>query len=157
MPMLLLIVISTLLASVASALFAGVLLLLPAPARERLLPMLVSFAAGALLGAALLSILPDALAAYPRPAWIFFVVLVGILCFFALEKLITRHHAGRSGSGAKRAVGYLILIGSGIHNGVDGVIIASSFLSNVHLGIAISLAVGAHEIPRELGDFAVLL
>lgn len=155
---------------VLSVLVAAVFLLLPETARNRLLPTLVSFATGALLGAAFLALLPHALESPQlgeRSAHgVFAVVLGGILLFFVLEKwVLWRHchahecetHAPGEGHGRKSASGYLILIGDGIHNFVDGVLIAAAFLTDIHLGIVTSIAVAAHEIPQELGDFAILL
>ena len=182
------IIIFSALGGVLSVLAAAGFLLLPASINTRLLGPLVSFAIGALLGAAFLAVLPHALegagedAAHRIPL----VVLVGVLAFFLLEKLVLwRHchieecevhgstHAGESGPGHdwrpdmpstialaphhSAAAGNLILIGDAIHNLVDGVLIGAAFLTDIHLGVVTSLAVIAHEIPQELGDFAILL
>lgn len=155
---------------------AGSVLLLSARLRERLLPMLVSFAIGALLGGAFLALLPHALEAPGVNAHdIALTVLLALLGFFVLEKMVLwRHchthdcevHGSLDNSGAAAqalerartaAAGGLILIGDGIHNLVDGVLIAAAFMTDVHLGIVTSLAVIAHELPQELGDFAILL
>ncbi len=148
-----------------SVLAAAVFLLLPAPHRTRLLPVLVSFAIGALLGAAFLALLPHALEApHVRPADIMLVVLLGVLAFFLLEKLVLWRHChtadcDRHAPGGHRhsAAGHLILVGDAIHNFVDGVLIASAFFVDVQLGMVTGLAVLAHELPQELGDFAILL
>ena len=158
----------TLLGGVLSVLLASVFLLVPAATRTRLLPGMVSFAIGALLGAAFLGLLPHALEGpgVSGGHTIMAAVLIGLLVFFMLEKMVLwRHchthecesHNPDPSHGASSAAGHLILIGDGIHNFVDGVLIAAAFLTDIHLGVITSLAVVAHEIPQELGDFAILL
>jgi zinc and cadmium transporter len=128
---------------------------------------LVSYAIGALLGAVFLNILPEAIELAPSAATVSGTVLLGILMFFTLEKvLIWRHchHANceahepdeRGGHDHGRS-GMMVIVGDTFHNFVDGVIIAAAFLADVHLGILTALAIIAHEIPQEVGDFAVLL
>ncbi len=178
MTLLVWIVLFTLLGGVLSVLAAAGFLLIPESLRTRLLPAMVSFAIGALLGAALLAVLPHALTA-PGVGDLHVitgVVLLGLLGFFLLEKLVLwRHchthecevHGGAPGSagsqardashGRAAAAGYLILVGDAVHNFVDGVLIAAAFLTDVHLGIVTAIAVAAHEIPQEVGDFAILL
>ncbi|MDV3239189.1 MAG: ZIP family metal transporter [Gammaproteobacteria bacterium] len=167
----------SLLGGVLSVLAAAVFLLFSERLRARLLPHFVSFAIGALLGAAFLALLPHALEG-PGVEDLHIItgtVLLGVLGFFLLEKMVLwRHchhtdcevHAPDDGHGhvhehaghqVNHAAGTLILIGDGIHNLVDGVLIAAAFLTDIHLGIVTSLAVAAHEIPQEVGDFAVLL
>lgn len=150
-----------------SVLAAGAFLLLPERVRTRLLSPMVSFAIGALLGAAFLAILPHAFEVPGVNAHtVTLTVLCGILVFFLLEKMVIwRHchtddcevHVPDVDKARHAATGNLILIGDGIHNMVDGVLIAAAFLTDVHLGVVTSIAVIAHEIPQELGDFAVLL
>ncbi len=168
------IVLFTLLGGVLSVLAASVFLLLPESLRTRALPAMVSFAIGALLGAAFLAVLPHALAApgVRDMHAITSTVLLGLLGFFLLEKLVLwRHchaheceahgaaevHRPAAMHGHATASGYLILFGDGVHNFVDGVLIAAAFLTDVHLGVVTALAVAAHEIPQEVGDFAILL
>ncbi len=238
MPLIVWILVFTVLGGVLSVLAAALFLVLPQGLRARLLPGSVSFAVGALLGAAFLEILPHALESpgVNGGHGITAMVLLGLLVFFLLEKLVLWRHChideceahgggnvpnkdvpmpraqgkaeydGHSVNGrpAERAyqgwqtlgpqakqeyvaqkpqerlagggmltatethppdpahnralaTGHLILIGDGIHNMVDGVLIGAAFLSDVHLGIVTSLAVIAHEIPQEVGDFAILL
>ena len=152
------IVIFTAASGVLSVLAAG--LFLAFKPGERALPAMVSFAAGALLGAAFLALLPHALEGGADPHRLHAAVFVGLLLFFVLEKMVLWRHA--HGDGAADAVhrgpaGALILVGDGIHNLVDGVLIASAFMVDFHLGVVTSFAVAAHEIPQELGDFAILL
>jgi len=168
MTLLVWIMLFSLLGGVLSVVAAASFLLIPESWRTRLLPAMVSFAIGALLGAALLAVLPHALssAAGSDLHVITGVVLLGLLGFFLLEKLVLwRHchhdecetHAPGTSHHHPSATGYLILVGDAVHNFVDGVLIAAAFLTDVHLGIVTALAVAAHEIPQEVGDFAILL
>ena len=164
------IIIFSLLGGVLSVLVAASFLLLPASVRSRLVPHLVSFAIGSLLGAAFLGLLPHALMSPGVEDFhpIFLAVLLGLLTFFVLEKLVLWRHchsdhceahslAGHDHGHGKAASGWMILIGDGLHNFVDGVLIAAAFLTDIHLGIVTALAIAAHEIPQEVGDFVVLL
>ncbi len=161
------IIVFTALGGVLSVLAAGAFLLLPERVRTRMLSPMVSFAIGALLGAAFLAILPHAFEVPGVDAHsVTLTVLCGILVFFLLEKMVIWRHCHTEDCEAhvpdmdkvrNAATGNLILIGDGIHNMVDGVLIAAAFLTDVHLGVVTSIAVIAHEIPQELGDFAVLL
>jgi zinc and cadmium transporter len=148
-----------------SALAAGVFLLAPDKARNRLIPHLVSFATGVLLGAAFMRLLPGAFEGFgpDRIHAVGLTVLAGLLVFFLLEKLVLWRHChhdecdAHSGGHSHAASGRLILIGDAMHNFVDGVLIAAAFLTDFHLGVATSVAVIAHEIPQEVGDLAILL
>jgi zinc and cadmium transporter len=161
------IIVFTALGGVLSVLAAGAFLLLPERVRARMLSPMVSFAIGALLGAAFLAILPHAFEVPGVDAHsVTLTVLCGILVFFLLEKMVIWRHCHTEDCEAhvpdmdkvrNAAAGNLILIGDGIHNMVDGVLIAAAFLTDVHLGVVTSIAVIAHEIPQELGDFAILL
>jgi len=160
----------SLLGGVLSVLVAATFLLLPAGVRHSLVPHLVSFAIGTLLGAAFLGLLPHALMAPGVKDFheIFLAVLLGVLAFFLLEKMVLWRHyhadeceahgseAHLAGHG-RSATGWMILLGDGLHNFVDGVLIAAAFLTDIHLGIVTALAIAAHEIPQEVGDFVVLL
>ena len=161
------IIVFTALGGVLSVLAASAFLLLPESMRARMLSPMVSFAIGALLGAAFLAILPHAFEVPGVDAHsVTLTVLCGILVFFLLEKMVIWRHCHTEDCEAhvpdmdkvrNAATGNLILIGDGIHNMVDGVLIAAAFLTDVHLGVVTSIAVIAHEIPQELGDFAILL
>jgi zinc and cadmium transporter len=173
MPLIAWIIVFCLVGGALSVLAAAVFLVLGEPLRNRMLPHLISFATGALLGAAFMGLLPHALEApgITGTHLIPVTVLLGLLCFFLLEKMVIwRHcHADRCEVHApgdahtferevrQRSAGTLILFGDGLHNFLDGVLIAGAFLNDVHLGIVTSLAVAAHEIPQEVGDFALLL
>ena len=146
-----------------SALVAGAFMLLPAPRRNALLPHLVSFATGALLGAALLALLPHALESRAGAHGIGLALAAGIIAFFVLEKLVLWRHCHADHCEAHgpedrdRASATLILWGDAFHNVLDGVLIAAAFLTNPHLGVVTTVAVFAHEIPQEVGDLAILL
>ena len=162
-----LILVFTAACGVLSALIAGGFLLLPAARRAALLPHLVSFATGALLGAALLALLPHAVdAAGPGGAHGIGIALAGgIIAFFVLEKLVLWRHChidaceahGPQDHHRDRASATLILWGDAFHNTLDGVLIAAAFLTDVHLGVVTAIAVFTHEIPQEVGDLAILL
>ena len=170
MSLLIWIILFCLVGGVLSVLAAGLFLLIPGKQREMLLPHMVSYAIGALLGAAFLALLPHAIE-YPGVSDIHnvtFTVLIGILVFFLLEKMVLWRHCHahdcevhgeeqRHSHGEDKARGMMILIGDGMHNLVDGVLIAAAFLTDIHLGIVTSVAVATHEIPQELGDFSILL
>ncbi len=128
-------------------------------------PALVSFAIGSLLGAAFLEILPHAVASAADLQALFATVLAGILGFFVLEKLVLwRHyHIGdwdghdHQDPNDRGRSGMMIIIGDGFHNFVDGILIAAAFLQSTELGVVTALAIIAHEIPQEIGDFVILL
>jgi zinc and cadmium transporter len=170
------IILATLSSGVLSVLAAGLFLALPARQREAALPHLVSFATGALLGAALLALIPHAVlgAGNERVHEVGIALIAGIALFFILEKfLLWRHchddhcdthtvggghdHAHNHDDARRKASGSLVLVGDALHNLLDGVLIAAAFLTDVHLGIVTALAIMAHEIPQEVGNFAVLL
>jgi zinc and cadmium transporter len=130
------------------------------------MPMLVSYAVGALLGAVFLEILPHALEQTRDVHALTATVLGGILGFFILEKVVLWRHChvesceahDRHGEPTDHGrSGLMILVGDTIHNFVDGILIAAAFLTNVELGIVTALAIIAHEIPQEVGDFLILL
>ncbi|HYG56067.1 MAG TPA: ZIP family metal transporter [Burkholderiales bacterium] len=133
--------------------------------RASWVPTLVSFAIGALLGAAFLEVIPHAFEA-GEPHEVAMAILGGIFAFFVLEKLLlwrhchTEHcevhdqHASAHDHGRS---GILIVVGDTVHNFVDGVLIAAAFLQSTELGIVTAAAIIAHEIPQEVGDFLILL
>ena len=144
------------LGSVGAIAGAALLLFFQEGTRKILLPCLLSYAIGTLLGAAFLGMIPKALEQNTALA-ISGTVLAGIVIFFALEKIIIWRHCHEEECEVHGTAGPLILIGDAFHNFVDGFVIAAAFLTSVPLGIAASLAVIAHEIPQEVGDFAILL
>ena len=148
-----------------SAFIAGGFMLLPASRRAAILPHLVSFATGALLGAALLALLPHALDSGAGAHGIGVALVGGIIAFFVLEKAVLWRHChvdaceahGPQDHHRDRASATLILWGDAFHNLLDGVLIAAALLTDPHLGIVTTVAVFAHEIPQEVGDLAILL
>ena len=138
--------------------------------RATWVPMLVSFAIGALLGAAFLEIIPHAFES-GEAHQVAFSILGGIFGFFVLEKLLLWRHChtehcevhaphetgARSGAQDHGRSGTLIVVGDTVHNFVDGVLIAAAFLQSVELGVVAAVAIIAHEIPQEVGDFLILL
>jgi zinc and cadmium transporter len=116
---------------------------------------IVSFAIGALLGAALLELIPEAIAMSSSDL-VFPWVLVGMILFFTLEKFLFWYHC-HDGTCAVHTYTYLILWGDFLHNFIDGIIIALAFLVDVRLGIITTVAVIFHEIPQEIGDFGILM
>jgi zinc and cadmium transporter len=146
----------SLLGSCGGLLVASSLLLFSDHLRTRLVPWLVSYAVGALLGVALLALLPEALGELKPPA-VFGTLLAGILVFFVLEKLVLLRHCHTDDCQVHGATVPLVLIGDGLHNFIDGAIICTAVLTSVPLGINTAVAVAAHEIPQEVGDVAILL
>src|ERR687898_1557765 len=133
--------------------------------RATWVPMLVSFAIGALLGAAFLEIIPHAFES-GEAHQVAFSILGGIFGFFVLEKLLlyrhchTEHcevHDQHGAAHDQGRSGALIVVGDTVHNFVDGVLIAAAFLQSTELGAVTAVAIIAHEIPQEVGDFVILL
>ncbi|MAG27175.1 ZIP family metal transporter [Candidatus Pacearchaeota archaeon] len=122
---------------------------------------LISFSAGALFGDAFIHLLPEAVAENGFGINISLYFLLGIVIFFVLEKVIHWHHCHGDVLDEKHAevhpFAYMNLIGDGLHNFLDGVIIAASYLVSIPAGIATTIAVALHEIPQEIGDFGVLI
>ena len=137
-------------------LVASGILLIDDSRRARLIPSLVSYAVGALLGVSMLAILPEALEHLP-PERVFATLLGGILAFFVLEKLVLWRHCHTHDCEVHDGSVFPVLIGDAFHNFVDGAVIAAAVMTSVPLGISTALAVAAHEIPQEVGDFAILL
>ena len=146
----------SLLGSGGGLLVASSLLLFTDAVRTRLLPWLVSYAVGALLGVALLDLLPAALTMM-APERVFGTLLAGILVFFVLEKLVLLRHCHTDDCEVHAATAPLVIVGDSFHNFIDGAIICTAVLSSVPLGMRTALAVAAHEIPQEVGDVAILL
>ena len=130
------------------------------------IPMLVSYAVGAMLGAVFFEILPHAIAATHNTAQFSINLLGGLLLFFTLEKLVIwRHchgdtcevHTPPEASVRHQRLGAMVIVGNILHNFLDGVIIAVAFMVSIPLGLVTALAIIAHEIPQEVGDFVVLL
>lgn len=162
------ILIATVAGSVLSLALAAILAL---SARPHWVPVLVSYAIGALLGASLLEVLPEAVEMGGNIETVAKALLGGILLFFLLEKLVLWRHChnevceahGSHGDGHHDhqhdhdRSGLMITVGDTFHNFVDGIIIAGAFVADFRLGVVTALAIVAHEIPQEIGDFLILL
>lgn len=124
---------------------------------NKLLMILVAFSAGALLSGAFFHLLPEALEVLSATR-VFAYAMIGFIIFFMIERFLHWHHCHKHGAKCDvHPVSYLILIGDGVHNFIDGIIIGVSFLVSVPFGIITTLLIIGHEIPQELGDFAVLV
>lgn len=141
----------------AIALVGSVTLILKEQTLQKILLPLVAFAAGSLIGGAFLHMMPAGLLKYEGDDAFYLWILLGFSVFFALEQLLHWHHCHRAETSCKQPLTYLILIGDGLHNFIGGLAIAGTFLIDIQLGIMAWLAAAAHEIPQELGDFAVLV
>lgn len=159
------IVAATFIGGLISVLLAAAL---SAPLLSLIVRHLVSLSTGVLLGTALLHVLPEAFESSKPPHGLFLTLLGGLLFFFLLEKAELyrhghhhehdghhhHHHFDKEQAGRG---GWSVLVGDSIHNFCDGVLIAASFLADPHLGFVTSLAIIAHEIPQEVGDYIVLI
>jgi zinc and cadmium transporter len=145
----------------AAAIFSFTLL-------SKVVERMVSLSVGIMLSTSLLHALPEAFESQADPRSLFATLLGGLMAFFLLEKVaLLRHSHHHEGDGHHHAhghdahqagkAGWMILIGDGMHNFTDGILIAAAFLANPQLGIVTGVAIIAHEIPQEIGDFIVLL
>jgi zinc and cadmium transporter len=139
------------------AMVGSITLLLKPETLDRLLMPLVAFAAGSLIGGAFFHMIPAALAASIPPLDAGIAVASGFTVFLVLEQALHWHHRHRAKGDDKEPLTYLVLIGDGLHNFLGGLAIGGTFLIDVRLGITAWLAAAAHEVPQELGDFAVLV
>lgn len=153
--------------SVGALSLAAAFLVLPSGIQSTILPALIAYATGTLIGAAFLGLLPEAIARAPAQD-VLSAALAGIFAFFLLEKLLIwrhHHHVGtlhhHDGDAMPAhvgpAVGPLLLLGDGVHNFADGIVIAITFDVSIELGVAASIAIVVHEVAQEVGDFAILL
>jgi len=150
-------IISVLIVSLVS--FVGIFFLsIKEETLKKYIGVFISLAVGALLGDAFIHIIPEALENSSSSILVSILIIVGIFIFFILEKVLHWHHHGEDAEDEHvHPVGKLILFSDGVHNFIDGVIIGASFLVSIPIGIATTIAVIFHEIPQEIGDFAVLI
>jgi zinc and cadmium transporter len=146
----------SLLGGLGGLLVASGVLLIRDRLRAMLVPWLVSYAVGALLGISMMGLLPESLESLPAGR-VFATLLGGILLFFILEKLVLWRHCHTHDCEVHESTVASVMIGDTFHNFVDGAVIAAAVLTSVPLGVSTAVAVAAHEIPQEIGDFAILL
>ena len=146
----------SLIGGIGGLLVASGVLLISDSARAKLIPWLISYAVGALLGVSMLALLPNSLEQLPAPR-VFTTLLLGILLFFVLEKLVLWRHCHIHDCEVHESSVFPVLIGDAFHNFVDGAVVAAAVMTSIPLGISTAVAVAAHEIPQEVGDFAILL
>ncbi len=151
-----LIVLFSILGSVGAIITASIFLKIKEETQKKLIPCLISYATGTLLAAALLGMIAQAISK-SDPIKILSFVLGGIVLFFLLEKTIIWRHCHHKDCKVHGTAGTILLIGDAVHNFIDGVVIAAGFLISIQTGIVVGLSVIAHEIPQEVGDFAILL
>lgn len=166
LPLPLLIILFSLIGGVFS-LVGGFFLLWKSEFTQRIIIHLVTFAAGTLLGVAFLDLLPESFEAFSgEPAALLPWVLAGIVAFYLIEAILIRlhihdetpdNHEEPNPLARRAALPWLITVGDGLHNFVDGLAITAAFLVSVPTGIVTALAVAAHEIPQEVSDFSVLI
>ena len=128
----------------------------------KIIVWLISFSAGAFLAVAFLDLLPEAVKMVAEPHWVFIAALVGFSLFFALERILMRHFpkhdSGNTGHAEHtESLPLLVVLGDTLHNFLDGAVIVLAYLANPAVGLATAFAIAAHEIPQEIGDFAILL
>ncbi|MEN8375652.1 MAG: ZIP family metal transporter [Gemmatimonadota bacterium] len=141
----------------AIALVGSVTLLLKEATLDKILLPLVAFAAGSLLGGAFFHMLPAAMEGPAFRISAFVWLLLGFSVFLVLEQFLHWHHCHRAAARCRKPLTYLILIGDALHNFMGGLAVAGAFIIDIRLGMVTWLAAAAHEVPQELGDFAVLL
>ncbi|HPL95773.1 MAG TPA: ZIP family metal transporter [bacterium] len=137
----------------------GIFFLLKRKLISRTIFFLISFAAGGMLGGAFFHLIPEALAPESETEKIFVWVVTGMVIFFILEKVLRWHHCHEQNCEADKLkhLGYLNLIGDGVHNLIDGLVIVSAFAANPGLGVVVSFSIALHEIPQEIGDLGVIM
>lgn len=129
---------------------------LPTAFVQRHISSLLAFAAGTLVGATFLDLLPEAIHLTNDPHSVMTAALLGFVAFYVVESFLGSHAAGQSGHKHSH-IGPLILVGDALHNAADGIAIAAAFLADVKTGIATTIAVVVHELPQEIGDYSILI
>jgi zinc and cadmium transporter len=141
----------------ALTLVGAATLLLDPRTQQRLVRPLVAFAAGSLLGGALLHMIPEAAERGGAGSRAYLWALAGFTAFLGLEQFLHWHHCHRASADCRQPLTYLILLGDGLHNLLGGLAVGAAFLADVRVGITTWLAAAAHEVPQELGDFGILV
>lgn len=143
------------------SLIGGFLVLWKSRFANHIITTLISFGAGAFLGAVFLDMLPEALELTTKPNSVLIATLTGFIAFFILERFLMRYirhfHPKRKHSDHTESLSFLIILGDSLHNFLDGIVIAIAYTASPILGLPTALAIAAHEIPQEIGDFSILL
>jgi zinc and cadmium transporter len=139
------------------ALIGSITLVLREDTLHLLLPLLVAFASGSLIGGAFFLMIPASIEQMGNSPRVFAWLAVGFSLFLALEQLLQWHHCHRSPASHTRPVSTMLLVADGLHNFIGGMSIGALFISDFHLGLLAWYAAVAHEVPQELGDFGVLV
>lgn len=156
----LLVISAVIIAGALCSLLFGALLLTPKFYKPRIIKSAMALGAGALLGAAFFDLLPEAFEESSSYTPLFTATLVGFLLFFVLERSVHwfhHHHDHDAAKASSKAHRVLLVIGNAVHNAVDGIAIGAAFAASIPTGVVTVIAVAAHEIPREVGDFGMLL
>src|SRR3989338_10308374 len=146
----------------AFALIGGVIVLWRREQVKKIMTSLLAFAAAAMLGVSFLDLLPEAVETIEEPHFVFIAFLVGVSVFFALERALMKYFRKHSNEHEEHedhteSLPALIILGDSAHNFLDGIAVAIAYVANPALGLTTALAVAAHEVPQEIGDFAILL
>ena len=139
------------------ALVGSVTLVLREATLRRILPMLVAFASGSLIGSAFFLMIPASIESAGNTRYVFLWLAIGFFVFLALEQLLQWHHCHLSPASHTRPISYMLLFADGLHNLIGGLSIGALFISDFRLGLLAWYAAVLHEIPQELGDFGVLV
>lgn len=143
------------------SLIGGLLVIWRSESVMKVINPLITFSAGAFLGVSFLDLLPEAIESEVDPHYIFIATLVGFFLFFALERTLMRyvkhHHDHSKHDDHTESLPILVVVGDTFHNFLDGIVIGLAFIANPLLGLPTAFAIAAHEIPQEIGDFAILL
>jgi zinc and cadmium transporter len=139
------------------SLVGGVTLFLKQATLERIQLPLVAFAAGSLIGGALFHMIPSAVNEMNNSLALYVWLAAGFLLFLALEQFLDWHHSHSHSPNQRKPLTYLILFADGLHHFADGLFVAASFMTDFQLGVVAWIAAAAHELPQELGDFAILI
>jgi zinc and cadmium transporter len=123
---------------------------------DRIIFLLIGLSAGALIGDAFIHLIPEAAVGATGETVPIFII-IGFSLFFIMERVLFWHHCHENGKCDVHTLKYMNLIGDGVHNFIDGLVISASFAASPQIGVATTLAVVVHEIPQEIGDFGVLV
>jgi zinc and cadmium transporter len=150
------VIIATLLISLIS-LSGAIFLIIGREKIKKILFFVISFSAGSLMGGAFFHLIPESLEKAGDPLEVSKLIIAGFILFYIIERVLRWHHCHDEHCETHKIIGYQNLLGDGVHNFLDGLIIASSFFVDRNLGVVVTISVALHEIPQEISDFGVLL